>query len=109
MWTLSPPQGMMVPTAGQEERRKTMDLATAIRLVVEDVRQSYPQMSEPAAIEHARDSVGVAELNWDEPNAAAWQLVLEAHVGELVLSVAGLVDATLRSEEHTSELQSPVQ
>lgn len=76
-----------------------MDLATAIRLVVEDVRQSYPQMSEPAAIEHARDSVGVAELNWDEPNAAAWKLVLETHAGELVLSVAGLVDATIEDSD----------
>lgn len=51
-------------------------LTTARRTVAEDVWQSYPELTEDEAVEYAVDHVDVEELDWNNPNAWAYQVVL---------------------------------
>lgn len=72
-----------------------MNLATAIRIVVEDVRASYPQMTAPAAIEYARDTVNPDTLDHTDPqNGDAWAVVLGASVKDLAVELGR--EATLQ-------------
>src|SRR5690348_16530001 len=65
-----------------------MDLVTAIKIVAQDVRASYPEMTTAAAIDHARDSVNPDTLDHTDPqNGDAWAVVLGASVMDLAIEI----------------------
>lgn len=53
-----------------------MDVQTAKRIVADDQRQSYPEMTDAEAIQHARNVVNPDEINDDDPTARAYRIVL---------------------------------
>jgi hypothetical protein len=55
----------------------TMTVAEAIKIVANDVRESYPEMSDLEACEHARDVVDPRTLDETDPESAeAYRIVL---------------------------------
>jgi len=60
-----------------------MDIATARKLVADDQRQSYSDMTDEEAIAHARNTIGVGDINlgtdWDDAD--------DAHLGAAYITV----------------------
>lgn len=73
-----------------------MDLATAIRTVETDIRQSYPTLSLPLAIKLAREVTSTVGLNPDdEPTYTAYRVLMAASEAEVILALAKLLELTL--------------
>lgn len=76
-----------------------MDLTTAIDLVTEDTRASYPGMSREQAVKHARYTIDIAELN--DPDAT----LLVVPTGEVGLRNAYFTVLNATPEELRSALK----
>ena len=52
--------------------------AEAIKLVADDVRESYPELTDEQAIEHVRNTVFLDDVYGDDDLAQAYRLVLRS-------------------------------
>lgn len=53
-----------------------MEYSQASKIVADDVRQSYPDMTDAEALDHARNTIDPRNIDGDDVNAEAYRTVL---------------------------------
>lgn len=75
-----------------------LSLADAILVVLTDQRESMA-CGPATAVGHVLNTIGLDELNMDDPTGTAYKMVLEAHVGELAMQVALMLEIALEDTD----------
>lgn len=76
-----------------------MNYAEASEIVAHDIRQSYPEMTDAEALEHAINTVDPKNVDGDDENAEAYRVVLRSADPD-----APLLDITKLTAEQFSTL-----
>jgi len=56
--------------------KETLTSAAATKMVADDTRNSYPELTDEQAIEHVRNTVDPSNIDGDDELAEAYRLVL---------------------------------
>ena len=75
-----------------------LTLADAILVVLTDQRQSMA-CGPATAVSHALNTVSVATLNQDDATYEPYKMVLEAHVGDLAVQVALMLEISINEDD----------
>jgi hypothetical protein len=90
------------------ERLAQIILSNQVRIVVRDQRRSFPKLGYFAALNYARDSVGVAELNGSpgEPDYDAYVAILNLPEADVRIAAG---EATFRNGDPGTDYHFAVQ